>query len=143
VRRDARGRYRPVHTGPDAERAGLAAREQAERHQRVVRSRIALMRDYVATRRCRRQFLLGAMGERLDAPCGTCDTCRAGLAEPAPAADPADGTLAVAARVAHPQWGAGVVMDLAEQTVTVLFDSVGYRTLALDVVRERGLLDAV
>jgi RecQ family ATP-dependent DNA helicase len=142
ILRDGRGRYHPA--GPAPEEAGRAARAQAERHQQVVRSRIALMRDYVATTRCRRQFLLGAMGERLDRPCGACDTCRTGtaarvapgLAEPAP-----DDPLAVAARVTHPHWGPGVVMDLAEQTVTVLFDSVGYRTLARDLVLAKGLLE--
>jgi ATP-dependent DNA helicase RecQ len=141
VRRDARGRPHGLGLDPDA--AGRAGREQAERHQQVVRSRIALMRDYVSTGRCRRQFLLGAMGERLQAPCGSCDTCRAGATEvPAVAAAvAAAGPLAVAGRVTHPRWGAGVVMDLAAQTVTVLFDAVGYRTLALDVVQAKGLLE--
>ncbi|HEX6887409.1 MAG TPA: RecQ family ATP-dependent DNA helicase, partial [Candidatus Nanopelagicales bacterium] len=78
VRRDRRGRVRPGHVAP--REAAERARQQAERHRELLRSRIALMRDYVATDRCRRQFLLGAMGERLERPCGSCDTCRAGSA---------------------------------------------------------------
>jgi hypothetical protein len=32
-------------------------------------------------------------------------------------------------------------MDQTPDSVTVLFEAVGYRTLALDVVMERGLLE--
>ena len=49
--------------------------------------------------------------------------------------------FAVGARVAHAQWGEGVVQRYDDDAVVVLFDEVGYKTLALDVVRERGLLE--
>ena len=49
--------------------------------------------------------------------------------------------FAVGARVAHEQWGEGVVQRYDDDAVVVLFDDVGYKTLALDVVRERGLLE--
>jgi ATP-dependent DNA helicase RecQ len=42
--------------------------------------------------------------------------------------------------VAHEQWGEGVVQRYDDDAVVVLFDAVGYKTLALAVVRERGLL---
>ena len=42
----------------------------------------------------------------------------------------------------HDDWGAGVVQRYEEGAVVVLFDDVGYRKLALDVVVERGLLDS-
>jgi ATP-dependent DNA helicase RecQ len=48
--------------------------------------------------------------------------------------------FAVGSRVAHAQWGGGVVQRYEEDALVVLFDEVGYKTLALDVVRERGLL---
>ena len=44
-------------------------------------------------------------------------------------------------RVAHERWGEGVVQRYDDDAVVVLFDEVGYKTLALDVVRERGLLE--
>jgi ATP-dependent DNA helicase RecQ len=36
-----------------------------------------------------------------------------------------------------------VVQRYDDHAVVVLFDDVGYKTLALDVVRERGLLTAI
>ncbi len=47
----------------------------------------------------------------------------------------------VGARVAHGQWGEGVVQRYDDGAVVVLFDEAGYKTLALEVVRERELLD--
>jgi ATP-dependent DNA helicase RecQ len=48
--------------------------------------------------------------------------------------------FAVGARVRHESWGEGVVQRYEEDVVAVLFDDVGYKTLALDVVVERSLL---
>ena len=45
--------------------------------------------------------------------------------------------------VKHRRFGRGTVTDLTRDTITVLFDRVGYRTLAADLVRERGLLTPV
>jgi ATP-dependent DNA helicase RecQ len=43
-------------------------------------------------------------------------------------------------RVTHPAWGGGQVMGFDAGTVTVFFDSVGYKTLALELVEARELL---
>ncbi|HVL85369.1 MAG TPA: DUF3553 domain-containing protein [Pseudonocardia sp.] len=40
----------------------------------------------------------------------------------------------------HPEWGRGVVMSGERDRVTVLFDEVGYKTLALTAVRDNDLL---
>jgi ATP-dependent DNA helicase RecQ len=42
--------------------------------------------------------------------------------------------------VRHDTFGTGVVMSLEGDEITVLFDDVGYRTLSLPTVLERGLL---
>jgi ATP-dependent DNA helicase RecQ len=42
--------------------------------------------------------------------------------------------------VLHKKWGEGRVQTLEEGTVTVHFPDVGYKTLALDVVMQSGLL---
>ena len=47
----------------------------------------------------------------------------------------------VGSRVAHERWGEGVVQRYDDEAVVVLFDEVGYKTLALELVRERGLLE--
>jgi ATP-dependent DNA helicase RecQ len=43
-------------------------------------------------------------------------------------------------QVMHKIWGPGLVMRYAGDTMVVLFDSVGYRTLAVDLVMGEGLL---
>jgi ATP-dependent DNA helicase RecQ len=114
------------------------ALELAEARRSLERSRVEMMRGYAETDRCRADFLVGYFGERLDARCGVCDNCRAGTA-----ADPAaehDAPYAVQSRVSHPDFGDGVVADVEEDRLTVLFDEVGYRTLSLELVQEQGLL---
>jgi ATP-dependent DNA helicase RecQ len=44
--------------------------------------------------------------------------------------------------VEHSEWGAGVVMRVDDDRLVVLFDEVGYKTLALAAVTENGLLRA-
>lgn len=41
-----------------------------------------------------------------------------------------------------PDWGEGIVQRYDDDSVVVLFDDVGYKTLALAVVLERSLLSA-
>ena len=43
--------------------------------------------------------------------------------------------------VAHAKWGGGLVQRYEDDSVVVLFDSVGYKTLGLDLVVERELLE--
>ena len=58
-------------------------------------------------------------------------------------APPSDVPFPVGARVAHGQWGEGVVQRYDDDSMVVLFDEAGYKTLALEVVRERAILTAV
>jgi ATP-dependent DNA helicase RecQ len=111
---------------------------QAEAHRLLERSRVDMMRGYAETGQCRRQFLLAYFGEELPDPCDACDVCRAGLPEPSSAA--AGSAFPVQARVCHSSFGEGTVMALQEDKVTVLFESVGYRTLHAPTVEEQGLL---
>ena len=98
-----------------------------------------MMRAYAEAYHCRRAFLLSYFGEPFDPPCGNCDNCRAGRVK---TVDRAHEPFPVGARVVHPEWGEGAVQRYDDHAVVVLFDDVGYKTLALDVVAERGLLTA-
>jgi ATP-dependent DNA helicase RecQ len=135
----------------DALEAAVEEASEAEhdRHE-FDRSRIEMMRAYAERRTCRRTFLLGYFGEGYEPPCGNCDNCDAGhgVAEPAgdaPAGDAEAGAAPFAAgdRVAHGEWGEGTVGDVEGDRITVVFDTVGYRTLELSLVVERGLLTPV
>ncbi len=97
------------------------------------------MRGYAEAMGCRREWILSYFGEPFAPPCGRCDNCEAGLAERVPD----DVPYAIGARVAHEQWGEGFVQRYDDDALVVLFDEVGYKTLALAIVRERGLLSPV
>ncbi len=135
-----RGRGMVVAVGdPDVPAVVTRAVEVADAQQRFLRSRLEMMRAYAETTGCRRQLLLGYFGETLDRPCGSCDTCEAGTAVPPPDGADSDGALVAGERVRHREWGPGAVMHVEPDRVTVLFESVGYRTLALAALEE-GLL---
>ena len=137
--------------GPDAE--GLAdaldrAAQMEEDRQAFDRSRVDMMRGYAEADGCRREFLLAYFGEVYEPPCGNCDVCDAGRGDPAEAraGDPAtvpEGTPPLGARVRHGQWGEGTVarIDAEDDQLTVVFDGVGYKTLGIGLVAERGLLE--
>jgi ATP-dependent DNA helicase RecQ len=111
-----------------------AAEEVAEARRRMDRSRVEMMRGYAETTGCRRQFLLGYFGEELPEPCGNCDTCAdgtAGAGENEQDVARVESLFPLNARVEQREWGAGVVMRPEGDRVTVLFEQVGYRTLAV------------
>ncbi len=115
-----------------------AAAEAEEKRRSFERSRVDMMRGYAETDGCRRAFLLAYFGEPFEPPCGSCDNCLEGRTEDAA---PADVPFEVGSRVAHAQWGEGVVQRYDDEAVVVLFDEVGYKALALEVVEERALLE--
>ncbi len=119
--------------------AAKAAVEVAESHKKVEQSRLTMMQGYAETQGCRRQYLLAYFGEQLDEPCGNCDTCEDGTAEEQP--DAAESPFALQSRVNHAAWGSGVVMRYEGDRIVVLFDEVGYKTLLLEAVAARGLLE--
>jgi ATP-dependent DNA helicase RecQ len=133
------GEVAPARDAPPPAKAVAAAAEAEEKRRSFDRSRVDMMRGYAETDGCRRAYVLSYFGEPFEPPCGRCDNCESGRAAAA-ASVPEDAPFAVGARVAHAQWGAGVVQRYDDEAVVVLFDEVGYKTLALEVVRERALL---
>ncbi|HEU4567817.1 MAG TPA: RecQ family ATP-dependent DNA helicase, partial [Marmoricola sp.] len=118
-----------------------AALELAEAHRSLERSRVEMLRGYAETQRCRMEFLVGYFGEPVAQRCGVCDNCAAEVA-PDPM-DEQDAPYPVQSRVAHAEFGEGVVTDVEEDRLTVLFDDVGYRTLSLELVVAEHLLETV
>jgi ATP-dependent DNA helicase RecQ len=122
--------------------AAEAAIAEHERRQLVQRSRTDMMRGFAETRACRTQTLLAYFGEDLAGNCGHCDNCVGGSAEQMEEAC-GEEPFQVHSRVRHGEWGTGMVMGYAEDRMTVLFDSQGYKTLSVPVVVKHNLLTSV
>jgi ATP-dependent DNA helicase RecQ len=133
------GDVRRATGGPTLEHAVQAGvRESGERRE-FDRTRLAMMRSYAETEGCRRDHILSYFGEEHDIPCWNCDNCDAGLVKP----DQGERPFPIGAPVTHKSWGAGEVQRYDRDRVVVLFESVGYRTLALTLVEEEGLLRSI
>jgi ATP-dependent DNA helicase RecQ len=127
-----------ANDGPlDLVHAAAEAAEEEARRGRLDRSRVEMMRGYADTRNCRREYLLSYFGESYRPPCSRCDNCEAGLVDGE--AD-VDMPFPLNARVSHSDLGEGLVQRYEDGKVVVLFEDAGYRTLALDLVLEKGLL---
>ncbi|HET7508558.1 MAG TPA: RecQ family ATP-dependent DNA helicase [Solirubrobacterales bacterium] len=127
--------YRPEDQAIRRFFAGTAPEDRED----YERSRLEMMRSYAEHSGCRRDFVLSYFGEEHEPPCGNCDNCDAGLVEPEP---DTDRPFEIGTAVTHSEWGQGEVQRYDAGRVVVLFESVGYRTLDLDLVAQKGLLQA-
>ena len=121
----------------DVNEAAEEAVRIQERYQHYLRSRLEMMRGYAEVRDCRRKYLLNYFGETLEEPCGFCDNCKTGVIVEE---NSASQLFPLNSRVVHSCWGEGLVMRYEGDKMVILFDEVGYKTLAIDFVRQRGLL---
>lgn len=114
------------------------AMEGADERRAFDRSRLEMARAYAEHDHCRRAFILSYFGEPYDGACGNCDNCEAGRGLPDAGREP----FQLGARVAHDEWGEGVVQRYDGDLMVVLFDSVGYKTLSVELVAKRDLLSS-
>ena len=133
----AAGEVAAVPGGPDPAAAAEEADDSQEARQQVERSRLDMVRAFAETRSCRRRFVLTYFGEDAPERCGRCDTCDRERTVDDVGADrwPAQ------SRVAHRQWGEGLVLRHEGDAMVVLFDDAGYRTLSVELVEEGQLLE--
>ena len=125
-------------------------REEQRRHYE--RSRLEMMRVYAELNACRRQYILNYFGQDYDSGrCNMCDNDALVSARVGQAAGESNDTpvesqpapFVLGDVVVHGAWGAGEVQRVVEDSVTVLFQESGYKTLALSIVQERDLLHKV
>lgn len=123
---------------------GNVARQAVEEHRNhrdYVKSRLEMMRRYAETGTCRREFILHYFGEAFEGPCDACDTCEQGGQEPAPA--PETQPFTIGSRVRHRSLGEGRVTHYEGDTVVILFDEGGYRTLLVPHLLEGELIEPI
>ncbi|HEV7663236.1 MAG TPA: RecQ family ATP-dependent DNA helicase [Chloroflexota bacterium] len=112
-----------------------------EAHRRAYeRSRLDMMRAYAELRECRRRYVLNYFGEEPD--WRRCERCDVDLARPPTATPDSEprGPFAIDDRVVHRTLGAGVIQRVTVDSLTVLFEAAGYKTLDAAIVQEQGLL---
>jgi ATP-dependent DNA helicase RecQ len=114
------------------------ATEAEEQRRAFDRSRVEMMRAYAEHDGCRRAFVLSYFGEPHEGECGNCDNCLAGRGE----TEDGDRPFDVGSRVEHGEWGEGVVQRYDGDQMVTLFDSVGYKTLSVELILDRELLRA-
>jgi len=142
VERQASGQVAIKRSEPDtAALASEAAKERERRREREA-ERVEMMRAYAETAGCRRQFILGYLGEAAPDHCGFCDTCERQAAM-APRLRPKQPDFAPSSWVVHRDWGRGMVLRRERTQLVVLFDSVGERKLALSTIRRGGVLEPI
>lgn len=108
-------------------------------HSRFAQTRVEMLRHYVQTHDCRREYLLNYFGEPYTPPCGHCDNCRSGIVKGE--TEIAGHPFPLGMRVRHVSWGLGLVVHHQDaDRFVVLFDEAGYRTLSLELVQESHLL---
>ncbi|MBW3592307.1 MAG: ATP-dependent DNA helicase [Actinobacteria bacterium] len=135
----ATGEVVPRDEHADVTAAAEALAEERERRRAFDRSRVEMIRGYAELKGCRREYLLNYFGEGYDPPCDFCDNCEAGTVPAGSAHEP----FPLNTRVRHDSWGEGLVQRYESDKMVVLFDDVGYKTLDVDLVGERGLLAPV
>jgi ATP-dependent DNA helicase RecQ len=123
--------------------------ENEDRRRNYERSRLEMMRVYAELNDCRREYILNYFGQEYDSErCDMCDndvleSARAGtVTQPAIDAlvESHPAPFALGDVVVHDAWGEGEVQRVADDSVTVLFQESGYKTLALEIIQERQLL---
>ncbi|MGE3538814.1 MAG: ATP-dependent DNA helicase RecQ [Candidatus Tectimicrobiota bacterium] len=124
----------------DVDAFALAAEavDVQERRRHLVLSRLAMMRGYAEGCDCRRIYVLTYFGEDMEQACGFCDICAAGRpVEQSESCAP----FQLNSWVRHAEWGRGLVTRYEREHVLVMFETVGEKRLAVEVVVAQGLLE--
>ena len=135
---------------------GAAMEDMAAHHAvqlEVEQSRLGMVAGFAEATTCRRRYLLNYLGDEYPAElCLRCDNClrRAEQwtleewdldAQAERVQADREGPFTAGSGVLHPQWGAGVVQRVEGEVLVVRFERVGYRSMHVPTVLERGLLE--
>ena len=117
--------------------------EQQQRFRDYQSSRIEAMEKYATEGGCRRKRILDYFGQDLSGPCGHCDQCAIGHAEPVAAEPKAMEPFDVGSDVKHVKFGLGTVQQRSGDNLEILFEKVGRKSIVLAFAREHELIEAV
>jgi len=126
--------------------------EREAQRRSYERSRLEMMRGYAElTGDCRREYILNYFGQEFeDGECTLCDNDLLGGTSEAISLGTSNDSVSVSSalfqmgdRVIHGSWGEGEVQRIADDTITILFQEAGYKTVATEIVSEQDLLRKV
>jgi ATP-dependent DNA helicase RecQ len=132
------GTVQAVADGPSPDALARDALAAHGARARMDESRLAMVRAYAEARGCRRRFVLTYFGEPAADNCDHCDRCIQRTRDRV--IDVRTHPFPEQTRVHHASWGEGLVLRHEADSIVVLFDDVGYKTLSVDVVVTKGLL---
>ena len=109
-----------------------------ERRQQFEQSQLHMMREYAETRSCRREFILSYFGDTLSTECQGCDSCDRTAAKQPTTEEPEGPAypqpFPLGSRIIHTNFGIGQVLRYEADKVSVLFETVGYKTFVTEVI---------
>lgn len=112
-----------------------------QRHREYESSRVEMMRGYAERSGCRREYILNYFGEPFDGKGCLCDNhCNGTLAPDALPVSSTGSQFAVGQQVAHAALGSGIVEHVEHDSITILFENAGYKTLDAEFVKNEGVL---
>ncbi len=104
-----------------------------QRRKQFDHSRIEMMRGYAETNDCRRGYVLSYFGETLADECSGCDRCKT-------TKDKTTETITylqpfpIGSTIIHTNFGKGQVLRYEADTVSVLFETVGYKSFITEMI---------
>jgi ATP-dependent DNA helicase RecQ len=128
---------------PDADQAARDAVDEQCHLRHATSSKLDMMRQYAESDDCRRAFILQYFGEPCGPSCGNCDFCLRHHLGPSDVPNQENLPFPPSSRVRHASLGEGTVTRTQDDSLIVLFDEDGYRTLSLSLVRDEGLLTRI
>lgn len=135
---DADGR---ISVTGDLDEAVGKAIELIDDRRVIERTRTDTMGAYAEYHACRWKFLLEYFGEPAPDRCGHCDNDE--LAAATADEENAPRPFPRGSRIRHPVFGKGDVVGYPGSRILIAFDSAGYKSLDLGLVRDGGLLEQV
>ncbi|MEO1682275.1 MAG: RecQ family ATP-dependent DNA helicase [Cyanobacteria bacterium J06631_12] len=138
IERNLHGEIVTVEADADVESVVTQALTQQSRRKQFEQSRLQMMRRYAETESCRRKHVLSYFGESFEGDCGHCDSCGRADNDSEEATDSSGANASrpfpLGSEIIHTNFGIGQVLDYEDDTVTVLFATVGYKKFVTKMI---------
>ena len=133
IERNHHGEITAVESDADVDSAVTQAMTQQSRRKQFEQSRLQMVRRYAETETCRRKYVLSYFGESFGQDCGYCDRCDEATPKDSGGRDDLK-PFPIGGEIIHTNFGIGQVLGYEDDTVTVLFRTVGYKKFVTEMI---------